>query len=621
MIILICGSAALGVGAACFVKRSMKFLGQDEQLLVSKITEKIVKNGPGVVMLKPLEAATLRHAIALSEGQYVKLSDSVKLTQRVERGPQLLFLGPYENIIENSTGTTLTQTQYLHVSDQLTGEAKLVKGPQIWFPAPSEISSSVRNALSLQEDEYVKIKDTLTGKRWVQKGKFLLFLEPNWTLETRSACKAVTLKSYEYIRLLDTVTGKVSVHRGEQTVFPGPNEEMLDGDKMTATTLSPDEYMKITDKSTGDVRVAAGPTQVFLGPHESVLGRGATKAVQVDEEHAVLVRDKTTGQLKLITEKQLFFPGANEVVEEVRELIKLAEHEAVIIKDKEGALHFHYGSAKKNSSESPRSFFLPPHAEIMQLWWSSGLRRAKRDLCIKVFDCRSNYMWFEFDCRTQDNVELILECTFFYEVVDLAQMVATTGNLPGDIYNQARSQFIKKVASVTLKQFMETLHNIAQAIFVAEPEFYSCRGVKIHSINVTKYSCSEARTSEVLQQIIEETTDRLNRLSKAESENEVNIFRMQGQIEQEKLNKELIAIQQEHTKSEALVSGGAEAERAGAFIRGLAKDVPKLEDRIEMWQVLRKGEALSTVSAGGASLYYTPNDVDLSIQTVKKDAN
>merc|ERR1712139_379430 len=130
-------------------------------------------------------------------------------------------------------------------------------------------------------------------------------------------------------------------------------------------------------------------------------------------------------------------------------------------------------------------------------------------------------------------------------MTDLAQMVRATGNLTGDIYNQLRSQFIKYVAQKTLKDFMQELHLISKAIFEEDPSFYSTRGVKVHGLEVTKYTCADRRTSEVLQQIIEETTNRLNRLSQAESENEVNIYKMQGQIEQEKLNSQLLKIQQE----------------------------------------------------------------------------
>jgi len=109
----------------------------------------------------------------------------------------------------------------------------------------------------------------------------------------------------------------------------------------------------------------------------------------------------------------------------------------------------------------------------------------------------------------------------------------------------------------------------------------------------------------------------MNRLSKAESENEVMLFKMQGQIEQEKLNGELLEIKHQHENEEATSFGKAEASRAASFLTGLTKEVPNLEDRIEMWHTLRKQDALSAVSAGGASLYYTPNDVNLSIETKK----
>jgi len=296
---------------------------------------------------------------------------------------------------------------------------------------------------------------------------------------------------------------------------------------------------------------------------------------------------------------------------------RLSDHEAMIIKDQDGQLHFRYGDASRNKNATEpdsRAFFLPPHWEVVKLWWSGGLRRAKRDLCIEVVDCRPQFMWNEILVRTSDNVELVLETTMFWEVKDLATMVRNTGNFPGDCYNQLRSQFIKHVARATLKGFMEQIHLISKTIFEEDSSFYEARGAKIHSLEVTKYTCSEKRTAEVLQQIIEETTNRLNRLSQAESENEVNIFKMQGQIEQEKLNSELMLIQHEHAKQEAAVAGAAEAERVAAFVQGTAQEVPKLEDRLELWQVLRKRDALEVVSTGGASLYYTPNDVDLSIK-------
>merc|ERR1712139_626490 len=82
------------------------------------------------------------------------------------------------------------------------------------------------------------------------------------------------------------------------------------------------------------------------------------KAIQVDDEHAVLVRDEGTGQLRLVTENRLFVPGPNEVIEEVKDLVMLADHEAMIIKDKDGILHFHYGDPSRATEAHPRSFFV-----------------------------------------------------------------------------------------------------------------------------------------------------------------------------------------------------------------------------------------------------------------------
>lgn len=376
-----------------------------------------------------------------------------------------------------------------------------------------------------------------------------------------------------------------------------------------------DEYVKLQDQTTGDVRVVRGATRVFLQANERTLDGGKKKAIQVNEELAVLVRDESTGQLRLVTEQQLFVPGPHETIEKEQSLIRLADHEAMIIKDKDGNLGVHYGHPDRQTPERPRAFFLAPYSEVLALQWSSGMRRLKRDLSITCFDVRPGYMWFEFDCRTSDNVELVLETTMFWEVLDLAKMVRRTGNLPGDLYNQARSQFIKHVAKVTLKEFMSELHRISREIFDEDQPFYDVRGVKIHSLEVTRYKCAEQRTSEVLQQIIEETTNRLNRLSQAESENEVNIFRVQGQIEQAKLNSELQQIQQVEAEKESQAEGAAESKRVAAFIAGLKGEVPALEDRIAMWQTLRKKDALGVVAQGGGQLFYTPNDVDLSIGT------
>merc|ERR1719491_743449 len=157
--------------------------------------------------------------------------------------------------------------------------------------------------------------------------------------------------------------------------------------------------------------------------------------------------------------------------------------------DKAGEFHFYYGNDSKRGQHT-RFFFLPAYAEIVKLNWSRGRRRERRDLYIDRFDCRAQYMSFEFNCRTKDNVELVLEGTFFWEVVDLPSMVQSTGDTSGDICAHARSQFIKHVAQVTLKEFMDSSHVIAKKVWEEDPSFSLSRGVKIHSLEVTRYQCA-----------------------------------------------------------------------------------------------------------------------------------
>ena len=191
---------------------------------------------------------------------------------------------------------------------------------------------------------------------------------------------------------------------------------------------------------------------------------------------------------------------SNKMEQRVRKLkMKCSE-----VKNKDGEFQYFYGSDEKRAAGQPRSFFLEPYAEIVKLCWSKGRRRETRNLFIERFDCRAQFMSFEFNCRTSDNVELILEGTFFWEVVDLPAMVKSTGDTSGDLCNHARSQFIRHVARVTLKEFMDSSHAIAKKVWEEDTSFYASRGVKIHSLEVTRYQCADSRTSEILEQIIQD---------------------------------------------------------------------------------------------------------------------
>jgi len=77
---------------------------------------------------------------------------------------------------------------------------------------------------------------------------------------------------------------------------------------------------------------------------------------------------------------------------------------------------------------------------------------------------------------------------------------------------------------------------------------------------------------------------------------------------------QLLEIKRVHVRSEALMHGQAEAEKVRAFFDGLGAELAP-DSKLSIFNLLRKQEALEALSTGNAQLYFTPADVDLSIET------
>ena len=613
--------------------RVVFFLGKDEQVLVETLTDTEVHNGPGTAWVSPfVKSATKRKAELLESLDYLFVKDVLQGTVRVECGPQLLFLRAFDSVQHRGVAHSLTPTQYCVILDKRTGERRIEKGPRVLVPGPYEECSEPRAALSLESNHYCKLRDRSDGRRWVVRGVCLLFPEPSWEV-IGGVQEGLSLKKVEYVRLLDEASGAVRVERGEQLVVPEATESVLDNEGvLTALNLKIFQYAKIVDNATGVIRVVKGEDTVFLGATEQFVGKGKTDAIELDLETAVQVRSKRTGELTLVSagsgggggggggggvtkgRAELFFPKAEENIVEVQKLCRLADYECMIITNAEGELSFYYGDTAKRG-DRPRAFFIPPHHSVHHLLWSKGRRREKRELRVERIDCRPQFMSFEFNTRTSDNVELVLEGTFFWQVVDVERMVLMTGDTTGDICNHARSKFIQLVSKVTLKDFMDDFNALAARAHQQDDEFYSVRGCSIHTLEVTAYRCQDSSTARILEQIIQETTNRMNRLSQQESENEIKMFAMTGEIEQETRRAELLKVVQAHKMMEAQNEGEAEAQRVRAFLSATEEAVPKLESRVALWNTLRKRDALEAVSSGRAQLYFTPNDVNLTIES------
>ncbi len=453
----------------------------------------------------------------------------------------------------------------------------------------------------LKEDEQLLI-ETFT-RRWTVNGPGRVLTRPFWKVKKRPA---LTLGPVDYLIVRNTLTGEQRNVLGPQLFFLAADEMIVS--TLKAIPLKHNEYIRLIDRKTGAIRVERGENTVYLHPDEEIL-ENVKEGVNIDDETAVVLRDTRNGQLSLVTEQQVFIPTATQKIDRIEQRIRLEDKEAMVIKDISGRYVFRRGS------DAERSFFLQPYDQIVELHWSAGLHKDRRSLAITRFDLRPKFMWYEFESRTRDNVELIIGITFFWEISDLALMINATDDTPGDICAHARSSIIQAVSQVNLEQFLDRFNLIiADAVLGGDTSFYSERGVTLHSVEVRSIASKDPSTQKVLQEIINETTNRINRLQKQESANEVHLKQLQGEIEVEQQRSQLLQLRREHAQIEGMLQGESESLRVKAFLDGLGDGVTII-DKVALFNTLRRQEALTALSKGSAQLYFTPSDIDLTIRS------
>merc|ERR1712110_1045870 len=108
---------------------------------------------------------------------------------------------------------------------------------------------------------------------------------------------------------------------------------------------------------------------------------------------------------------------------------------------------------------------------------------------------------------------------------------------------------------------MATFNTIVSNATELNDNFYSDRGVAVHSIEVTRYCCADDKTARVLQEIIQETTNRINRMQKQQSDNDVLKEKTNGENEVEKQNTALIQIRCDNDRMRAIIEGESDGLR------------------------------------------------------------
>merc|ERR1719409_1827095 len=358
------------------------------------------------------------------------------------------------------------------------------------------------------------------------------------------------------------------------------------------------------------VRVERGEAIIVPGPNEHAIvpsghEHAVQDAVQVDDETAVLVVSKNSGQQRLVTDKGLFFPGRYDEIVEVRKLVRVEPHEVVVARDNDGGYHFYSGDrgggggSDGGAKKEGTAFFLQPHHELVTMMWSSGtsptdaknnvVRNAKQvayKVPVTKIDMRAQYAFFEYTVRTSNNVELVLEGTIFWQVSDVRRMIERTGDPKGDVWYHARSALIQAVSLVTLETFMSSFNALVVKAAETDKAFYEERGVVLHNLEVVRYEPKDVETAHVLQKIIQETTNHINRMQQQKSENEVEKEKMAALIEIERQRADLIKEKTANEKLQSRNDGEAEGTRLAqstlAFLEQLSTSVDGEESRLKL---------------------------------------
>lgn len=451
----------------------------------------------------------------------------------------------------------------------------------------------------LSEEEQLLLQSPY--RKYTVEGSRIFYCPPlHKLIERRTGC---TLDANEYVHVKNVLTGQSHLVCGPTFFFLKATEYY--SEIQTALPLAHNEYVKVLNQDSGQVKIVKGECSYRLEPCEVFCGK-TKKSIHIDEHTSVVVRSISTGALRLVTELQSFVPAGDEEIEEVRPKILLEKHEVLVLQDAEGKYHFRSGQGGDSA------FFLPPYWKILEHRWASGLHKENRDLAISRFDLRPKFMWYEFDVRTKDNVELILKVTFFWQIVDVKTLVETTDDASGDVCSHARSRIIQKISTVDFAEFLAAFNDLIQASVTGSPDsFYDTRGIKIHSVEVREIACKDQRTQDVLSEIIQETTTRINRIQKQISENEVLMKKIEGELKAEETQNELLRIRAKRIEEEARLDGLRQARQISSFLDSLGNLT--IGQKISLFEVLKKSEMMSTLAGQNTRLFLTREDVDLKL--------
>lgn len=603
----------MGVGCSC--------LDQNQYVILDHPTGREIRHGPGCIPF--CCASSDRHeGITLTQTQYLRVehlgSHEGQEVVEIISGPQFYMPeDPYARISNILNKVQLTKNQYCCVVDARTGARTIVEGPTMYTPGPYDNCSEVANKPNLSDIEYIIVtnqedgsKKTVCGPRLYTPGPFE---------SCSKVMKQIVLNRTQYCYVTHLDKGDIIILTGPQTFAPRPNDQV--SDITEKIVLKKFEYIKIVDHNTGIIRVERGPSNIMLQPYEKTIGH-KTNAYEINDVTAVHVVNNDTGNHELVCMRSqdeicdpsdtrpigpfLYFPSATQEVVEVQQKIRLQQHECMVIVDKFGKYSFRRGS------DETRNFFVPPYCNILEQEWSVDLQKYGTKVSkVSRFDLRPQYMDFQFEIRTKDNVEIVIDLNFYWQILNIEKMVAVTSDVHEDICKHAMSQILAESSRRDMKEFMESFNEIIQEGMSKDDGFYAQRGVIIHKVEITGRRCKDQETEKIFHEIIKQKTHRIKNLEKQHGDNEVLKSQLENEIEAEKLKGLKSKIHNDFVRSNATADGQSEADRIAHFLDNLPADLSK-EDKLRIYFDQQNTSRVKAVAEKTSQLIVNPKDMDIT---------
>jgi hypothetical protein len=562
----------------------------------------------------------------LTQTQYIRVeklgNDDQQDVVEIISGPGFYIPNdPYATISEVKNKISLSKNMYIRIVDERTGEKKIISGPMMYTLGPYEKCGKVQNKPNLSNVQYIIVRDEEHGSMKTVEGPALYTPGP---FETHSdVMDKIRLSNTDYCYVTHGEGGHIDILVGPQVFAPLPYDVI--SSTMSKLVLKKFEYIKIVDNNSGIIRVEKGPATIILQPYEHSVQEKQT-AVEINDHHAALVYNTDTGNHELICMRTdydvdddndvvdtrpygpfLFFPSPTQEIEEIREKIRLEQHECMVIVDKNGKYSFRRGS------DETRSFFIPPYCHVLEQEWSDDLQKTKTTVKrVSRFDLRPQYMDFRFEIRTKDNVGIYIDLNFYWQIMNIEKMISVTPDAHEDICKHAMSQILSESSRRDMKEFMESFNEIIHDAISKDDGFYDQRGVTIHKVETTGCHCKDPSTEAIFHEIIKEKTNRIKNMEKQHGDNEVRKSLLENEIEIEKLEGLKLQVHKKFMREEATADGQSEADRIAHFLSGLPTELTT-EDKLRIYFDQKNTDRVNHVANSGAQLYLTREEMDITL--------